>query len=206
MNKTVALVVVDVQNDFCTGGPLAVPGGEEIIPNLNSLLLASFKVKVLSQDYHPPDHCSFYTQHSGSKPFTSLCLPSKEKLLIWPPHCVQGTPGSEFHPTLETTLADKIIQKGTLREVETYSAFGHSKEDTELLAYLQSQKITQVVVGGLALDYCVIETALDAKKAGFDTTIIIDGTAGVNSETSQFAIQRAKEAGIDLVPAYYYFL
>jgi nicotinamidase/pyrazinamidase len=163
-----ALIIVDVQNDFCPGGALAVGAGDAVAPVLNRLA-PHFGTVVATQDWHPANHRSFTAQ--GGE---------------WPPHCIAGTPGADFHPALQTDQVDVTVHKATTPDQEAYSGF----DGTDLAEQLRRRGVQRVYVGGLALDYCVDATALDAKRAGFDTYVIRDATRAVFPEQSA-----AKEAG-----------
>jgi nicotinamidase/pyrazinamidase len=157
-----ALLIVDLQNDFCPGGALAVPEGDSVVPVLNRyirIFQTSDAPIVATRDWHPRDHCSF-------KSFGG----------IWPPHCIRNTPGAEFHPDLALPKAVRIVSKGTDPKVEAYSGFQH----TDLGIWLNSREVETVCVGGLAVDYCVKNTVLDALKAGFITVYLADASRGVN--------------------------
>ena len=165
-----ALIVVDMQNDFCEGGALAVPGGNAIVPRVNRLIAEHDHV-VLTQDWHPAGHASFAASHDGAEPFSTRPFPYGPQTL-WPTHCVQGTKGAEFHPDLEPTKAELIVRKGFHRGIDSYSAFRENDRMTRtgLDGYLKARGITKIVLCGLALDYCVAWSALDARQAGFDVT------------------------------------
>jgi len=156
--RTDALIVVDVQRDFCPGGSLAVPRGDEVVPVINRLLALTDWLTVATRDWHPDDHCSFKAQGG-----------------IWPPHCVAGTEGAAFHPALDETRIRHVVSKATARDVEAYSGF----QGTDLAALLASQGVRRVFVCGLATDYCVKANALDARRAGLETVVIEDGSRGV---------------------------
>jgi len=174
-----ALIIVDVQRDFCSGGSLPVPEGEKIVPILNKYIEKFFKAGALivaTRDWHPPNHVSF-KGYGG----------------IWPPHCIQGTPGAEFHPDLNLPKETKIISKATLADKEAYSGF----DGTELERELKNASIQRVFIGGLATDYCVKSTVLDALKIGFETVLLMDAIKGVdvNPGDSERAIKEMIERG-----------
>jgi len=197
-----ALIVVDVQNDFCEGGALAVPGSNAIVPLVNRLI-AEHPHVVLTQDWHTPGHASFASAWEGAEPFTSRDFPYGPQTL-WPAHCVQGTTGAEFHPDLEATKAEMIVRKGFHRGVDSYSAFRENDRMTRtgLDGYLKARGITQVVLCGLALDYCVAWSALDARQAGFDVTVMVDATAALDLEGSRKKmLMEMRQAGIRLAGA-----
>ena len=176
---TTALIIVDVQNDFCKDGALEVPGAEEIIPVINKLL-NRFSVIRLTKDYHPKDHGSFAVNHN-KEPFTMGELKGKPQML-WPIHCVNNSIGSDFNPGLELDKYKyQVIYKGTDKDVDSYSAFydNNKENDTGLTESLVTKGITRLAVVGLATDYCVKHTVLDGLKEGFDVTVLTDGCRGV---------------------------
>ncbi len=175
-----ALIVVDVQNDFCAGGALAVAGGELVVPVINAILPA-FDVVVATQDWHPQNHGSFAVNQPNTRIGDSVILNGLPQIL-WPLHCVQNTGGAAFHPDFDTSGLDGVFQKGTDPNVDSYSGFFENGRlhATGLGEFLQSRGIGQVFVCGLATDYCVKWTALDALSLGFDTFVIADATRGVN--------------------------
>lgn len=179
MKKNHCLIIVDVQNDFCPGGALPVREGDKIVPVANRLQ-EKFDLVIATQDWHPKDHKSFASNHR-KKPGDVIMLNGLEQVL-WPDHCVQGTNGAQFVPELKTDRIDRVFQKGTDPEIDSYSGFydnGHRKA-TGLGDFLKERGITDVYVVGLATDYCVKYTALDAVRLGFRTSVIIDATRGVN--------------------------
>ncbi|MCX8509305.1 MAG: bifunctional nicotinamidase/pyrazinamidase [Rhodobacteraceae bacterium] len=167
-----ALIVIDVQNDFCPGGALAVGGGDEIIPRINTLM-EEFPVRVLTQDWHPADHSSFAANHPGAAVFSLTKMPYGPQVL-WPTHCVQGTRGAAFHAALRTDPADLVIRKGFRPEVDSYSAFFENdhKTPTGLDGYLKSRGVTEITLTGLATDFCVAYSAIDAANLGFKVTVL----------------------------------
>ena len=173
-----ALICVDVQNDFCFGGALPVPQGEQVAGPLNRAIL-KFDTVVLTRDWHPRDHCSF----SDTPAFEDGS---------WPTHCVQNSPGAEFHGELHAPLDAIIVSKGDHPDREAYSGF----QDTGLAEKLRKRGITRVFVGGLATDYCVKATALDAVQAGFETWLLQDAARGVNEATTKAALAALREAGV----------
>jgi nicotinamidase/pyrazinamidase len=192
-----ALIVVDMQNDFCEGGALAVPGGNAIVPAVNRLI-ADHPHVVLTQDWHPPGHASFAASHDGAEPFSTRAFAYGPQTL-WPTHCVQGTAGAEFHPDLDSTKAEMIVRKGFHRGIDSYSAFRENDRMTRtgLDGYLKARGITKVVLCGLALDFCVGWSALDARQAGFDTTVAVDATAAIDLEGSRRKmLSEMRQAGI----------
>jgi nicotinamidase/pyrazinamidase len=178
------LVVVDVQNDFIPGGALAVPRGDEVVAPINRLA-ARFENVVLTQDWHPRGHASFASSHPGRKPFETIELPYGRQVL-WPEHCVQGTSGAAFHRELNVTKAQLIIRKGHHRDIDSYSAFleADRKTTTGLAGYLKERGFTKLYVCGLATDFCVAWTALDARAAGFDTTVIEEASRAIDLDGS----------------------
>ena len=175
-----ALLVVDVQNDFCTDGALAVPGGEAVVPGINRLW-DGYACKVLTQDWHPPGHASFASSHEGRQPFDTGRLDYGEQVL-WPDHCVQGTPGAAFHPDLRTDGADLVLRKGFRPGIDSYSAFFENDRETPtgLAGYLRERGVGRVVLTGLATDFCVGFSALDALAAGFETVVLEDLCRGID--------------------------
>ncbi len=168
---TNALIVIDVQNDFCPGGALAVPEGDLIVPGINALM-ADFDVVVLTQDWHPAGHSSFATSHTGKAPYDMVEMPYGPQVL-WPDHCVQGSEGAAFHQDLNVTRPDLVIRKGMNPAIDSYSAFfeNDQKTPTGLEGYLRSRGITTLTMVGLATDFCVNFSAVDAAKLGFDVTV-----------------------------------
>lgn len=192
-----ALILVDLQNDFCPGGALAVPHGDEVIDVANRMQ-KHFDLIVATQDWHPADHGSFAATHPGKKPGEVIDLHGLEQVL-WPVHCVQGTHGAEFVQGLATEKIAHVIQKGTDPEIDSYSGFhdnGHRKA-TGLGKYLHEQGVEDVYILGLATDYCVKFTALDARREGFTTYLIEDGCRGVELKEGDMAraLQEMRQAG-----------
>jgi len=165
-----ALLVIDMQNDFCPGGALAVARGDEIIPRINALL-AEYAVRVLTQDWHPLGHASFAANHPGAAPFSTIPMPYGAQVL-WPSHCVQGTDGAAFHPALNTDAADLVLRKGFRAAIDSYSAFFDNDRATPtgLEGYLRARGVTDLVLVGLATDFCVAWSALDAARLGFSAS------------------------------------
>jgi len=182
--RNVCLVVVDAQNDFMPGGTLAVPRGDEVVPVINSLA-TRFENVVLTQDWHPRGHASFASSHPGTKPFEVLQL-HYGKQVLWPDHCVQGTAGAAIHSRLDVQKAQLVIRKGHHRDIDSYSAFleADRKTATGLKGYLKERGIKQVFLCGLATDFCVAWTALDARAAGFETSVIEDACRAIDLEGS----------------------
>ena len=182
-NANAALIVVDVQNDFCPGGALAVPDDDAVVPVINRLA-ARFANVVLTQDWHPAGHASFASSHAGKKPFDVVALPYGPQVL-WPDHCIQATPGADFHPALAVPHAQMIVRKGYRRDVDSYSGFleADRKTPTGLAGYLRERGIAEVVIVGLATDFCVAWTALDARRLGFAATVIDDACRAIDAPT-----------------------
>ena len=172
--NTDLLIVVDVQNDFCPGGTLAVPEGDEVVPVINHFA-TKFDHVILTQDWHPAGHSSFASAHPGKRPFETINL-SYDDQMLWPDHCIQGTPGAALHDGLRIGHAELILRKGFRREIDSYSAFFENDRTTAtgLAGYLRERGMTRCVVCGLALDYCVRYTAEDAAQAGFDVVVVTD--------------------------------
>jgi nicotinamidase/pyrazinamidase len=191
------LVVVDVQNCFLPGGSLAVKQGEEVIPVINRLA-KSFANVVMTQDWHTPGHISFASSHPGKKPFETIKLPYGDQVL-WPDHCVQGTDGAMIHKDLDIPHAQLVIRKGFRKTVDSYSAFREAdrKTVTGLAAYLKSRGLTRVFVSGLATDFCVAWTAMDARREGFEVSVIEDACRGIDTQGSLAkAWDAMKKAGV----------
>lgn len=166
-----ALVVIDVQNDFCPGGALAVAGGDDIVQGINALM-NDFDSVILTQDWHPAGHSSFASSHTGKSPLNLIDMPYGPQVL-WPDHCIQGSLGAKFHMELHQDRADMIIRKGYNPAIDSYSAFFENDHETPtgLEGYLRTRGITRVTMVGLALDFCVNYSAVDAAKLGFDVTV-----------------------------------
>ncbi len=177
---TTALIVVDVQNDFCPGGALAVGGGHAVVPVINAIA-PRYETVVITQDWHPKGHASFASSHHGKEPYDTIEMPYGTQVL-WPDHCVQGTLGAELHADLRLTAAQLIIRKGWHAGVDSYSAFREADRTTltGLAGYLKERGIEEVHVVGLATDFCVAWTALDAKAAGFGVAVIEDACRGID--------------------------
>ncbi len=196
-----ALLVIDVQNDFCPGGALAVPEGDAVVPVINRLM-PRFDLVVATQDWHPSDHGSFAANHPGRGPGEVIELDGLEQIL-WPVHCVQDTPGAEFHPELSLQAVERVFRKGTDPRIDSYSGLfdnGHRKA-TGLGDFLKQRGATHVFLGGLAADYCVKFTALDAVELGLAATLIEDATRGVNLKPGDVdrAIDELRSAGVKVV-------
>lgn len=196
-----ALVLVDIQNDFCPGGALAVRDGDAIIPLVNRLQ-AEFGEIVATQDWHPATHGSFASQHPGRQPGDNLTLFGLPQVL-WPDHCIEHSWGAEFHPALETSRIARVFRKGSNPQVDSYSGFYDNgrRHDTGLAAYLRARDIRALTVVGLATDYCVKWTALDAVAEGFDTTVLEPACRGVELSAGDIsrALQALREAGVQVL-------
>jgi nicotinamidase/pyrazinamidase len=182
--EAAALLVIDVQNCFLPGGSLAVKDGEQVVPVINKIAKA-FSNVVMTQDWHTPAHVSFASTHAGKKPFEVIDL-AYGKQVLWPDHCVQGTEGAALSKDLSIPQAELIIRKGFHNDVDSYSAFTEAdgKTSTGLGAYLKAREIDRVFVAGLATDFCVAWTALDARKAGFETYVVEDACRGIDTQGS----------------------
>lgn len=195
---TTALIVIDVQNDFCPGGGLAVVGGDEIVAGINALM-GDFGAVVLTQDWHPAGHSSFADSH-GAEPLSMMDMPYGPQML-WPTHCVQGTRGAAFHSDLNSDRADMIIRKGFRPQIDSYSAFFENDHSTPtgLEGYLRTRGLTKLVMVGLATDYCVAYSALDAAKLGFDVTVKMDLCRAIDMYGSLAGmVAKMKAAGVVL--------
>ena len=179
-----ALLVIDVQNCFLPGGSLAVKEGDQVVPVINKIA-KSFANVVMTQDWHTPGHVSFASVHAGKKPFETIDL-AHGKQVLWPDHCVQGTDGAGLSKDLAIPQAELIIRKGFHKDVDSYSAFTEADGNTTtgLAAYLKARKVERVFVAGLATDFCVAWTALDARKAGFETYVVEDACRGIDTQGS----------------------
>lgn len=194
-----ALIVIDVQNDFCPGGALAVAGGDEIIPRINGLM-ADFGTVVLTQDWHPADHLSFADNHPGAAPFSLTEMPYGPQVL-WPRHCVIGSEGAAFHPDLRTDPAQMVIRKGFRPQIDSYSAFFENdrRTATGLDGYLKARGIAAVTLVGLATDYCVAYSALDAAALGYRVTVLEGAARAIDLNGSLAAARRdMRAAGVAL--------
>jgi nicotinamidase/pyrazinamidase len=194
------LLLIDVQNDFCPGGGLAVPEGDAVVPIINRLA-ARFAHVVLTQDWHPPGHRSFASSHPGRAPFETLEAAYGAQTL-WPDHCVQGTPGADFHKDLESDRGELIVRKGFRPEIDSYSAFFENDHATPtgLTGYLRTRDFDRVFLAGLATDFCVHFSAVDAAREGFTVLVIEDACRAIDLDGSLAAAKRAMaEAGVDLI-------
>jgi len=194
------LLIIDVQNDFCPGGALAVADGDAVVPIINRLA-ERFDHVVLTQDWHPSRHSSFATAHPGFAPFETITMPYGQQTL-WPDHCVQGTPGAAFHPQLATERAELVIRKGFRPDIDSYSAFYENDRHTPtgLAGYLRERGLRRVFLAGLATDFCVHYSAVDARRLGFDTVVIEAGCRAIDLAGSLDAARAAMaEAGVQRV-------
>jgi len=195
---TSALIVIDVQNDFCTGGGLAVPGGEEVVVDINAMM-ADFDAVVLTQDWHPAGHSSFASSHSGASPYDMMDMVYGPQVL-WPDHCVQGTQGAEFHADLRVD-ADLILRKGFRPAIDSYSAFFENDQSTPtgLEGYLRSRDISDLTMVGLATDFCVHFSAVDAARLGFKVSVRLDACRAIDLDGSLAAAMDAvRAAGVSV--------
>lgn len=179
-----ALLVIDVQNDFCPGGALPVPDGDAVVPLINRLM-DHFDHVLLTQDWHPAGHASFASSYSGKAPYDVVELAYGDQVL-WPDHCVQGTAGADFHPDLNVSRAELILRKGFRRQIDSYSAFfeNDQKTPTGLGGYLRERGITTLYMAGLATDFCVRWSAEDGRRLGFEVHVVADATRGIDVDGS----------------------
>jgi len=193
-----ALLVIDVQNDFCPGGSLAVEHGDEVVAVINALT-PRFEVVVATQDWHPPGHVSFASSHAGHKALEVVRAGGIDQVL-WPDHCVQGTRGAELHPRLDATRIGLLLRKGMRSGLDSYSAFFENDHvtDTGLQHYLKGLGVAEVVICGLATDYCVQFSAMDARRVGFEVTVVSDACRGVDfpRDNVQKALETMRGAGV----------
>ncbi len=191
------LIVVDVQNDFCPGGAFALPRGDEVVPIVNRLASA-FRNAVLTQDWHPRHHLSFASTHPGRGPYETIAAPYGPQVL-WPDHCVQGTPGAAFHDGLEIPHAGLVLRKGMNRAINSYSAFYENDHTTPtgLIGYLRERSLTRVFLAGLAFDFCVRYSAEDARRENFAVFVIEDACRGIDIDGSVTAT-RASLAALEI--------
>jgi nicotinamidase/pyrazinamidase len=196
-----ALIIVDLQNDFLPGGALPVPHGDEVIPVANELQ-RHFRLVVATKDWHPPDHGSFAANHKGKKPGDRIILDGIEQIL-WPVHCVQNTHGAEFAPTFDTSRIALVFHKGVDPLIDSYSTFFDNahRRHTGLAHYLEERSIKDIYLLGLALDYCVKYSALDARQLGLNTHVILDGCRGIELEPGDIdrALDEMKGVGAILL-------
>ena|ERR1017187_8370545 len=194
------LIVIDVQNDFCPGGALAVPGGDSVIAPIHQVA-PRFQHLVLTQDWHPANHSSFASAHPGKHPYDQIELNYGTQTL-WPDHCVQGSTGAEFHPALHLPQAELILRKGFRPHIDSYSAFVENDRvtPTGLAGYLRERNLTRIFIAGLAYDFCVGYSALDARRLGLETIVIRDACRAIDLSGSVAAIETAfAQAGVALI-------
>ncbi len=197
-----AFLVIDVQNDFCPGGALAVPGGDEVVPRINELA-GRFEHVLLTQDWHPPGHLSFASSHAGKAPYETVELAYGSQIL-WPDHCVQGTPGAAFHPELRLDRAELVLRKGFRRAIDSYSAFFENdhRTPTGLAGYLRERGVETLYLAGLATDFCVQYSALDGRAVGFEVYVVEDAVRGIDTQGSlEEAWRQMDAAGVRVVSA-----
>ncbi len=196
-----ALLVVDIQNDFCPGGALGVPEGDAIIPLVNRLM-QEHELVALTQDWHPRGHLSFASSHAGANAFSTTTMPYGEQVL-WPDHCVQGTAGAAFHADLDLRPAQLIIRKGMQKAIDSYSAFRENDHRTRtgLAGWLRERGVERVVLCGLATDFCVLWSAQDARAEGFEVTVRLDACRGIDLDGSVArALAEMQQVGVTLQP------
>ncbi len=199
-HDTDALVVIDVQNDFCPGGALEVPNGDEVVAPINGLM-ELFRHVLLTQDWHPIDHISFASMHEGRNPFEVIQVDYGPQVL-WPNHCVQGTSGAEFHAGLNVDSAELVIRKGYRQTIDSYSALFENDRSTStgLAGYLRDRGFERLFMAGLATDYCVAYSALDGRREGFEIVVIDDACRGIDLEGSvEAAWQQMTDAGVERI-------
>lgn len=197
---TQALIVIDLQNDFCPGGALAVPEGDQIVSEINALM-AEYPIVILTQDWHPAGHSSFASSHDGKSPYDLIDMPYGPQVL-WPDHCIQGSIGAQFHADLTTDRADLIIRKGFNPQIDSYSAFFENdrKTPTGLEGYLRTRGITDLTLVGLATDFCVNFSAVDAARLGFAVTVRQDLCRAIDLDGSMAAARDGMHAaGVQLL-------
>lgn len=193
-----ALIVIDVQNDFCPGGALAVANGNAVVPAINEMM-GDFQTVIYTQDWHPENHLSFAENHPGATPFSTTVMPYGTQVL-WPAHCIQGTRGAALHADLDKS-GDLVIRKGFRAEIDSYSAFFENDQTTRtgLAGYLRDRGITALTFAGLATDFCVAWSALDAVKEGFSATVRMNATRAIDLDGSlDAAVENMKAAGVTL--------
>lgn len=198
---TDVLIVIDVQKDFCANGALAVNNADAVVAPINKLM-GVFDNIVFSQDWHPSDHKSFFTAHEGKNAFETTTMPYGDQIL-WPPHCVAGTPGAEFHPELDTSKAKAIIRKGTNVDIDSYSTFFENdrKTPTGMAGYLRQNGYKRIFLAGIATEYCVGFSATDGIEEGFEVCVITDATASFDNEDFDPMMQRWDDCGVRKITA-----
>tara|TARA_B100000700_G_scaffold157303_2_gene174628 strand:+ start:3431 stop:4057 length:627 start_codon:yes stop_codon:yes gene_type:complete len=195
-----ALVLIDIQNDFCPGGALAVDQGDEIV-EISNTIQEQFKIKIITQDWHPSTHKSFASNHEGKEPLSTVEMFYGQQVL-WPNHCIQGTEGSKFHSKLITDSADLIIRKGFRPEIDSYSAFfeNDQKTPTGLDGYLKSRGVNKIYLCGLALDFCVYFSAIDGAELGYNVNVIQDACRAIDLDGSlEKSLNDMKSKGVKLL-------
>ncbi|MEM7301440.1 MAG: bifunctional nicotinamidase/pyrazinamidase [Pseudomonadota bacterium] len=195
-----ALLVIDVQRDFCAGGRLEVPGGDEVVAPINRLA-EQFKTVAITQDWHPAGHSSFASSHAGAEPFSEIMMPYGPQVL-WPDHCIQNSKGAKFHKQLDTSNAAVVIRKGFRPDIDSYSAFFENdhRTPTGLANYLRECGIQRVYCVGLALDFCVRFSAEDARAQGFETSVILNACRAIDQDGSlSGALNAMRNAGVQLL-------
>jgi len=193
------LIVVDIQNDFCPGGALTVPEGDAIVPTVNRLA-REFAHVILTQDWHPAGHGSFASSHPGRRPFDTIEV-SYGQQILWPDHCVQGTPGAAFHPGLDVPHAELVMRKGYRSAIDSYSAFRENdrRTPTGLAGYLKERGFERITLCGLATDFCVLYSAIDGREAGFDVNLATNACRSIDIDGSLArAMRQMSEAGVRL--------
>jgi nicotinamidase/pyrazinamidase len=194
------LLIIDLQKDFCPGGALAVPHGDEIVPAVNRLA-GEFGHVILTQDWHPPGHASFASSHPGKRPFEAIDLPYGQQIL-WPDHCVQGTQGAQFHTSLDVPRAELVLRKGFRSAIDSYSAFRENdrRTPTGLAGYLKERGFERLTLCGLATDFCVFFSAIDGREAGFKVELATSACRGIDIDGSLArAMRTMSEAGVVLL-------
>ena len=195
-----ALIVIDVQNDFCPGGALAVEGGDQVVPVINQLM-GQFDHVLLTQDWHTANHSSFASQHAGKAPFDSVEMAYGNQTL-WPDHCIQGSHGADFHPELNLMPAELVIRKGFRTQIDSYSAFFENDHTTPtgLTGYLRERGMSELTFVGLATDFCVAYSALDAVGQGLSARVLLEACRGIDLMGSmETMISKMKAAGVDVI-------
>ncbi len=201
MREDHALLIIDIQNDFCLGGPLEVPGAEQIVEPVNRLM-REYSCVVATQDWHPENHFSFLSEHPGEAPFTSIRWRDSEQV-IWPDHCIAGSAGADFQADLDTEHIDLILRKGTNPNIDSYSAFYENDKVTitGLAGYFRERGITTIDICGLAADVCVFYTAVDARREGFSVNVLLNAVRGINNPvgTLRSRYDQMRELSINLI-------
>lgn len=198
-----ALICIDIQNDFCPGGALAVADGDAILPLVNKMISEARRqgdAIILTQDWHPDDHASFAANHQNAQPFDMVKM-SYGPQILWPKHCVQGSAGAAFHPDIQSDCADAVIRKGFRRAIDSYSAFFENDQQTPtgLHGYLQQRAVRQITLVGLATDFCVAFSAIDGAKLGYDVTVMLPACRAIDLDGSLAAqLDAMRAAGVTL--------